>query len=383
MTMPVGPHMPDLDALSLLVEVARGGSIGAAARSQGISQQAASERLQAIERQVGVPLLQRGSRGSTPTPAGAVLVEWSTRLLTVADEVEAAIGSLRTGRDRELRIVASMTIAEHLLPRWLVLLRRHQTTRGRPLSVSLTATNSREAVASVTRGDADLGFVEGANAPTGLGVLDISADELVLTASPSDPLTRRRRPLRPHDVAALALTSRELGSGTREIVDLALTAHGLTPVPAAAEFTTSTAVREAIRAGSPPGFLSLRTIGDELRSGALVVIPTAGLALERTFRAIWPADRDRRPGRPGSCSGLRRVRDGVVDRPAFRRRVTVFDRADVGALISPAEDANVGPDPAKLAAIVQEFLRQQAIFPAAVVGRTDWLLGQEACTTLG
>ena len=72
---------------------------------------------------------------------------------------------------------------------------------------------------------------------------------------------------------------------------------------------------------------------------------------------------------------LERIAD--VDRPAFRRRVTVFDRGDVRALISPAEDANAGPDPATLATIVQEFLRQQAIYPAAVVGRADWLLGQE------
>lgn len=92
------------------------------------------------------------------------------------------------------------------------------------------------------------------------------------------------------------------------------------------------------------------------------------------------------PGMPGTNaftarSGLRvdvvleRIAD--IDRPAFRRRVTVFDRAGVRALISPSEDANAGPDPATLASIVQEFLRQQAIFPAAVVGRGDWLLGQE------
>jgi predicted nucleotidyltransferase len=92
------------------------------------------------------------------------------------------------------------------------------------------------------------------------------------------------------------------------------------------------------------------------------------------------------PGMPGTNAyttrqGLRvdvvleRIAD--LDEPAFRRRVTVFDRGDVRALISPVEDANAGPDAATLGAIVQEFLRQQAIYPAAVVGREDWLLGQE------
>lgn len=91
------------------------------------------------------------------------------------------------------------------------------------------------------------------------------------------------------------------------------------------------------------------------------------------------------PGMPGSHAyttrrGLRLdvvlEKLAEVDRPAFRRRVTVFDRADVRALLSPAEDANSGPDPATLAAIVQEFLRQQAMFPA-VLARADWMLAQE------
>lgn len=91
------------------------------------------------------------------------------------------------------------------------------------------------------------------------------------------------------------------------------------------------------------------------------------------------------PGMPGSQayttrSGLRvdvvLERRSDVDRPAFRRRVTVFDRDDVRALLSPAVDANAGPSVEALAAIVQEFLRQQAMFPA-VVARADWLLGQE------
>jgi hypothetical protein len=92
------------------------------------------------------------------------------------------------------------------------------------------------------------------------------------------------------------------------------------------------------------------------------------------------------PGMPGSFAyttalGLRldlvleRVSD--VDRPAFRHRVPVFDRENVTSLIAPPADLNSGPDPEALQAVLQEFHRQQAIFPAAVVAREDWLLGQE------
>ncbi len=269
----------------LLVEVARCGSIGAAARSVGISQQSASERLRAVERQVGVPLLRRAARGSELTEAGTVVVEWSARLLAVADEVDAAIAALRTTRDQELHVVASMTIAEHLLPRWLVALRQRNPERA--TSISLTATNSRAVVLAVTEGTADVGFVEGAETPAHLSIRDIMSDELVLIASPDDPLARRRRPLRPDQVARLGLTSREIGSGTREVVDRALAAHGLVAAPPAVEVTTSTGAREAVRAGGGPAFLSPLTVEADLASGSLVAVPTTGLALSRVFRAVW------------------------------------------------------------------------------------------------
>ena len=88
--MPLSPHLPPLSALELLVDVARTSSIGAAARTHGISQQAASERLRSIEAQVGLSLVVRGPRGSSLTPAGTVMVEWAARLLDVAGEIDAA-----------------------------------------------------------------------------------------------------------------------------------------------------------------------------------------------------------------------------------------------------------------------------------------------------
>ncbi len=228
--MALSGHLPDLDSLALLLEVARSGSIGAAARVQGVSQQSASERLTTMERQVGVPLLSRGARGTTLTASGTLMVEWAARMLQVAEEVDASIAALRGARDRELRIVASMTVAEHLLPRWLVALRQQQAhpgTRDGATSVSLRAANSAEVLRAVAAGEADLGFVEGAERPAGLTSTEIGRDELVLVAAASDRLARRRTPLTPAQVAGLALTSRERGSGTREVVEQALATHGL------------------------------------------------------------------------------------------------------------------------------------------------------------
>ncbi|MBA8795938.1 molybdate transport repressor ModE-like protein [Friedmanniella endophytica] len=285
-----GPHLPPLESLALLTEVARTGSIGGAARAVGLTQQSASERLAGMERQVGVPLLHRGARGTGLTAAGRVLVEWSARLLAVAGEVDAAIGALRDERDRTLRIAASMTVAEHLLPRWLAVFRQQRSTDDADASVSLRAANSAEVVALVASGGADLGFVEGAERPRQLRSCEIADDELVLVVAPGDRLARRRRPLGPAEVAALALTSREPGSGTREVVDQALAAHGLRSVAPAVEVSTATAARESVLAGGAPAFLSRATVDRDLAAGSLVRVATTGLDTRRTFRAVWVGD---------------------------------------------------------------------------------------------
>jgi molybdate transport repressor ModE-like protein len=286
----VTTRVPDLDGLRLLVAVAATGSIGAAARQVGITQQSASQRLRSVESQVGFPLVLRAARGSRLTEGGVVVVEWARRLLDLAEEIDHALEGLRGDRDRELSVWSSMTVAESLLPGWLVRLRQRQAAEGRtPTSVGLVATNSEAVQRAVRDGVADLGFVEGAAPPSDLRWTAVRRDELVLVTAGGTPLSRRRTPLQPGEVARLSLTAREAGSGTRDVVEQALRGHGLRlgegePL---VELTTGTAVRGAVLAGGPPAFLSRGVVEQDLRSGSLVEVPVADLDLTRLFRAVW------------------------------------------------------------------------------------------------
>jgi len=276
------PVLPDLAALRLLTDIARLGSIGGAGRAAGISQQSASERLRAMETQTGLVLVQRAQRGSELTAAGRLLVEWSSDLLARADEIEHALATLRETRSQEVHVHASMTTAEYLLPRWLVRLRQI-----RQVAVSLRAVNSEEAVAAVRRGEADLGFVEGPVDIDGLSAAVVGADELVLVAAPDDRWARRRAPVTPAEIGARSLTRREPGSGTRAVVDRAMGLAGVEMAPQVVELAANAAILAAVRAGSPPAFVSRRAAAADLDHGTLVDVPTQGLDLSREFRAVW------------------------------------------------------------------------------------------------
>ncbi len=278
--------LPDLPSLRLLADVARLGSIGAAGREAGISQQSASERLRSMEAQAGLALVQRTPSGSTVTAAGRLLVEWSADLLERADEVEASLRTLREDRSRELHVHASMTVAEHLLPRWLVRLRRE-----RSVAATLRATNTDAVLEAVRSGEADVGFVEGPGDLAGLTSRVVGADELVLVAALDDAWARRRTPVTPAVVAARPLTTRERGSGTRRVWEQALAAAGVDPVEPEVELTTTAAVVASVGAGSPPAFVSRRAAERDVAMGLLAEVRTSGLDLTRSFTAVWVGGR--------------------------------------------------------------------------------------------
>ncbi|MFD4788950.1 LysR family transcriptional regulator [Streptomyces sp. NPDC058459] len=273
-------RVPDLGALELLLAVARLGSLGAAARELGITQPAASSRLRSMERQLGVALVDRSPRGSRLTDAGALVTDWARQVVAAAEAFDAGAQALRATRDSRLRVAASMTIAEYLLPGWLLALRA-----GRPdTAVSLLAGNSAKVAELLLAGEADLGFVEGLTVPTGLDSAVIAHDRLIVVTAPGHPWARRPHPLKAAELAATPLILRERGSGTRQVLDAALGA----PARPLIELSSTTAVKAAVGSGAGPAVLSELAVGEELATRRLVGIPVEDVSLRRDLRAVWP-----------------------------------------------------------------------------------------------
>nr|WP_221775964.1 LysR family transcriptional regulator [Pseudonocardia petroleophila] len=281
----MSPHVPELSSLELLTTVAHTGSLGATGRELGLTQQAVSARIRTVERLIGVALLHRGPRGSRLTDAGRLVVDWAAPVLHAAAALDAGIDSLRERRDDHLTIAASYTVAEYLLPGWLVALSTEQAAAGLPrTAVHLAVHNSEQVVTEVLDGRTELGFVEGPDLPAGLAHRVVARDELVVVVPPGHPWTRR--PPGPRDLAATPLVAREAGSGTRRAYERAVAPA--TPAPPAVELSSTSAIRGAVLAGAGPAVLSDLAVHDDLATGRLVAVPVPGLALDRTLSAVWP-----------------------------------------------------------------------------------------------
>ena len=287
--------MPDLASLEVFLAVARTGSLSAAAREVGVSQQAVSARIAALEAQTGVRLATRTTRGAVLTPAGVVVAQWADRLVGVAHEIDAGLAALRDDNRSRIRVSASLTVAEQLLPRWLVSLRAEAERLGRaPVQVVLTATNSDTVVEQVHAGAADLGFIEGPVAPRGLRSRVVAHDDLVLVVPPGHRWARRPGGIAADELAETPLVAREAGSGTRDFLAAALArvlGRDHLAAPPALELSTTAAVRAAVLAGAGPAVLSRLAVADDLLAGRLRDVPVVGVGLHRDLRAVWSGPR--------------------------------------------------------------------------------------------
>jgi molybdate transport repressor ModE-like protein len=291
--VPLSAHVPDLSALEVLIGVARTGSLNSAAREAGVSQQAVSARIRAMEARTGVALVHRTPRGSHLTAEGAVIAEWAARLLDVAAGLDAGIAALRQDRRSRLRVSASSTIAEQLLPAWLASFRA--TARpDSPLDIVLTAANTETVISHVTEGTADIGFTEGPQPPAGLRSRVIGHDRLALVVAPGHRWARRRA-VSAAELAATPLVSREGGSGTLDTLSAALAAAlgpGAVQAPAALSVSTTAAVRSAVLADAAPAVISELAVASDLAAGQLIEIQVPELDLRRVLLVIWDSTRN-------------------------------------------------------------------------------------------
>jgi DNA-binding transcriptional LysR family regulator len=248
--MPLSSRMPELASFEIVLALAETGSLG------------------------GVTLAVRTTRGSQLTPAGVVVAEWAARLLEVAHDIDADLGSLRKEGRQRIKVVASQTIAEQLMPHWLLSLQAADTRRGSTApQVVLTATNSEHAIASVRDGTADLGFVENPGPPKGLGSCVIGHDELVVVVPPGHKWARRSRV-----VSARELAQTPLGDDMQQ-------------APPVLELSSAAAMRAAVLAGAGPAAMSKLAVADDLAVARLRAITILELDLRRQLRAIWVGGR--------------------------------------------------------------------------------------------
>lgn len=191
---------------------------------------------------------------------------------------------LEDGSPITLRLGASLTIGETLVPAWLGQLRQSFPAAA----LDLRVLNSKEVVAAVRHGHLDLGLIETPHVPADLQHRQLGTDHLIVVVAPTHPWANRRDPVSLRELAATPLVVREKGSGTRQGLEDRL--RDVKGVPPFQVLESNMAVRIATISGAAPAVLSELAVREQLKNGSLVAVPIEH-PLPRPLTAVWQGPR--------------------------------------------------------------------------------------------
>lgn len=277
--------------LAAFVAALETGTVSGAADALELTQSAASKRLQSLERRLGVALLERGRFGVRATDAGRLLYPEAKHALAVFGQL-AGVVATHAAHAPSLRLAASHTIGEFLLPGWLTAFRGYDRLAPR---AHVDVINSHAVLSRLRDGHVDIGFIESLDPVEGLQELTVEHDEIVVVVAAGHPWARRRG-IPAAALASEAYLTRERGSGTRAVAAAALMRAGGPVLEPTLEAASTQSLKRAVLDG---GFtlISRLAVEAEVEAKTLSALSLTGVDLSRPLRAV----RRRHPAPPSDA----------------------------------------------------------------------------------
>jgi DNA-binding transcriptional LysR family regulator len=269
--------------IKLFRAVAEQQSFRKASEHLNLSQPAVSQNIHALEEELGVRLFDRSGNRVRLTQAGTVLLRYARRSAQLAHETLDALAKTAGEPRGELRLGASTTVAQYILPRMLGAFQKQYPQ----IALSVTSANTEHVIDLLLQGRIAMGIIEGPASSRELRKRRFLEDRMVLIVPRGHPWAGVREV--PIDALKdVPLLMREPGSGSRRVVELALKRMGLKlgQLNIAMDLDSTEAIVSGVEAGLGVGFVSQWAIGKEVRLGTLKPLRVAGLEIVRDLTLI-------------------------------------------------------------------------------------------------
>lgn len=299
--------LPHLDTFT---EAAERSSFTAAARALGLTQAAVSQRIHALERELGVPLFRRTGGKVELTDAGRRLHDYARRILDLHREARREVTGRETPVEGELAIAASSIPGQHLLPALLAAFgAKHPLVR-----VKAAVSDSAAVIGEVGRGEVSIGLVGRRNDDPHLEFRHLADDRMVVVTPPGHPLGATKR-VTLDQLAAHPLVLREAGSGLRHGFEKALERAGraLSDLRVVLELGSNEAIKEAVARGIGVTVLSAFAVRADLAAGRLHAVEVEGVGCARELFVVT----DRRRVLSRAARDFLSLLDAAVDKPGL------------------------------------------------------------------
>lgn len=272
--------------MKLFRDIAQTHSFSRGAAMNGISQSAASQHVQELERVFGVELLDRSTRPLTVTAAGKLYGEFCRDILRRKDDFEAALQRVKQEVEGTLRVASiySVGLSE------MVGLEREFAKRQPEAKLEVQYLQPSKIYEAVLAGEVDLGLISYPEARRDLTVIPWRQEEMVLALAPEHPLAsspdaQAGRAIPPQALNGVDFIAFDDDLPIRRHLDRFLKDHGV-EVNVALHFDNIQMVKEAVIHNVGISIMPYRTMREDIEQGRLAAVRIADATLYRPLGII-------------------------------------------------------------------------------------------------
>jgi len=279
----------NLEYLKTYTELIKLGSFSAVAKKLSVSQPAISFQIQKLEHDLNVCLINRNYKKVTLTDAGTRLLEFAETVNKAESSLLEDLEHLRDSVGGDLKIAASTTPGEYILPALL----GNFLNQYKAVKAHVAVDDSIAVISGVKDGIYEVGFC-GSTPPKGhsLESFKVAEDEIVLVVFPEHPFASHEQ-ISFNELEDAPLIFRDATSGTQKTLEQLLTKAGLSPTRLTPRLTlgSSQAIVSAVETRAGIAFVSNLAVEQQLKSGSVKKVCLAEVRLKRDFHCIYYTER--------------------------------------------------------------------------------------------
>lgn len=269
--------------LKVFFTVANRLSFTKAATELFITQPAISKHIQELEEQYKIKLFDRNGSKISLTKAGELLLKHTKNIFEIYREIDFDLSTLINQQQGMLRLGASTTISQYIIPPLLA--RFHQKMQD--IKVTLLNGNTEQIENALLNKEIEIGIVEGQSKNQSSKYTKFLKDELVLVCNSKNPLVSKEE-ITKEDLKTMRFLMREQGSGTLEVIEYALKPFEikLSQLTIEMQLGSTESIKSYLMNSDCVAFISIHAINKELKNNELTIIDVKNLLIERFFYII-------------------------------------------------------------------------------------------------